>query len=288
VTSHREGPGMYVPASPETGKLRGWPVRDGPFLESMDAKRILILTATEAELADIRRAAGAGAPETGPVPVLRGRIGPFETVLAATGAGKASAAFAAGWLLARGEYRLLVNVGCAGAFPGTLLVPGDVVIADREILADEGAAAPGGFLDLGAIGVHALDGRPPVHNEVPIHPPCRITPKALADLSRDLGFPVRAGPLCTVSTRSGTDALSAERFARWRPVAESMEGAALALAALRGSLPFVEVRGISNLTGDRDPASWDMHRACARAAAVAVRIIEKIEGCRPPAGEARR
>jgi len=248
----------------------------------MDSKKILILAATDEELADLRRAAGAGAPETGTVPFHRGRIGPFEAVLAATGAGKASAAFAAGWLLARGEYRLLVNVGCAAAFPGTPLVPGDVVIADREILADEGASSTGGLLDLGTIGAPAIAGRPPVHNEVPIQPPCRIAPKALADLSRDLGFPVRAGPLCTVSTGSGTDVLAAERFARWRPVAESMEGAALALAALRASIPFLEVRGISNFTGDRDPAHRDVPRASARAAAVALRIIERSSDCHPP------
>jgi len=203
-------------------------------------------------------------------------------VLAVTGVGKSRAAFAAGWILARAPCSAAVNIGCAGAFPGSQVRPGDVVIADREILADEGVETPEGFLGLEALGIGPRDGAGGIENRIPIHPPCRLSPKTLARLSRDLGFPIIAGPLCTVSTGSGTDRRSAEVLGRWRPLAESMEGAALAIASLLASVPFLEIRGISNWTGDRDRSAWDVPLAAARAAAVAARIIEGAPRWEPP------
>ena len=195
-------------------------------------------------------------------------------MLAATGAGKASTALAAGFLLAREPWAALIDIGCAGAFPNLFVAPGEVVIADREILADEGTDTPEGFLDLEALRLPVAVLDRPVFNEIPIHPACRLSPKDLARFSEEIGFPVRAGPLCTVSTASGTDLRAAEVFARTRALAESMEGAAAALAALRFSLPFLEIRGISNLTGRRDRTSWDIPRAIQRSTAVLHKLLD--------------
>ncbi len=236
---------------------------------------VLILAATEPELRDLRERAGAA-----------GTIGDQPVEIAATGVGKASAAFAAGTLLAAKEYRALFNVGCAGAFPSSGLSVGDVVLADREIFADEGVATPDGFLDLEKLGlaVHAPAGAAPLFNRVPIAPPLRLAAREISALAAELGFRLRAGPLCTVSTGSGTDAAAAEIARRWSPLAESMEGAALALAALCRGVPFLEVRGISNMTGDRDRNRWDIPLACRRAAQASARILERAAAWFPPSG----
>jgi len=44
---------------------------------------------------------------------------------------------------------------------------------------------------------------------------------------------------------------------------ESMEGAAAAQVADRLGLPFAEVRGVSNLVGERDKRAWDLRSAIA-------------------------
>jgi futalosine hydrolase len=46
-------------------------------------------------------------------------------------------------------------------------------------------------------------------------------------------------------------------------VAEAMEGAAVVHAALRAGVPGLEVRAISNTTGDRPTQRWDMPAAFA-------------------------
>jgi futalosine hydrolase len=73
--------------------------------------------------------------------------------------------------------------------------------------------------------------------------------------------------MATVSVCAGTDRLVAER-ARQGALAESMEGAAVAFAAARQGVPFVEVRGISNLCGPRDGASFNLAAAIRNAATV--------------------
>ncbi len=234
---------------------------------------ILILAATEIELSDLRERAGSA-----------GTIGEQPVEIAATGVGKANAAFSAGTLLVARDYRAIFNIGCAGAFPSSGLSVGDVVLADREVFADEGVLTPDGFLDLERLGfaLHEPPGAPPVFNGIPITPPMRFAAREIAALAAELGFRLRAGPLCTVSTCSGLDAAAAEIARRYSPLAESMEGAALALAALRCGLPFLEVRGISNMTGDRDRAHWDIPLACRRAAQAAARIIERAPEWFPP------
>jgi futalosine hydrolase len=254
----------------------------------MASRPILILAAVEAELTDLLRSAGAGRPEAGAVPIARGVLNGMEVVLGIGGVGKASAASAAAYLLGRGDFRAVLSIGCAGAFRGGLLSPGEVVIADRVILADEGVESPRGFIDLAGLGLSILPpvmagAGAPAGNEVPFRSPWRLTSKHLAALSAEVGFPIRAGPICTVSTASGTDRRAAEVFARWRPAAEAMEGAAVAVAAWRLSVPFLEVRGISNFTGDRDRASWDLPLAAARAAAAVARLVEGADRWEPGA-----
>jgi futalosine hydrolase len=44
---------------------------------------------------------------------------------------------------------------------------------------------------------------------------------------------------------------------------ETMEGAAVALVCRKLSIPLVQLRSVSNRTGDRERAAWDLDGACA-------------------------
>ena len=70
----------------------------------------------------------------------------------------------------------------------------------------------------------------------------------------------RAGPIATVATCSGTDDAAREVVIRTGALAEAMEGAAVVHAALRLDLPGIELRSISNTTGDRGQQRWDLPR----------------------------
>lgn len=203
----------------------------------------------------------------------RGVIAEQPVLMAVCGVGKTSAAFTAAMLLTRFPCRALVNVGCAGAFPGTGLGVGDVVVAEKEVFADEGSITPEGFLDLLDLGIPGAEPGKETGNVVPITPLHEYSPRDLSNLAAYSRHRLKRGTLCTVSTCSGTDRRAAEVAERWGPLAESMEGAALAFAALRFNLPFLEVRGISNIAGDRKREGWDVGIAAAHAAAAAWHLI---------------
>ena len=92
---------------------------------------------------------------------------------------------------------------------------------------------------------------------------------APAGAGRARASPLRRSP--------GVTAEAEELADRWDALAESMEGAAAAhICALYG-VPFLEVRGISNLVGDRDRAAWQVRRAVAAASWAARAVVDALD-----------
>jgi futalosine hydrolase len=222
---------------------------------------VLILSAVDREIEPLRRRLGA-APAA------------FAPRFVVTGVGKVSAALGTAAALRELAPALALQIGCAGAYPRAFLEIGDVVVADGEILGDEGVESPEGFLDLAHLGLPAaFDRGAPVFNRVPTGAPSAAQ---WEEALRRIGshFTLRRGRLVTLSTASGTRRRAEEVAAHWDPLAESMEGAAAALACLRHGCPFLEVRGISNQVGERRREEWDVETACEHAAEVAQRLLE--------------
>lgn len=235
----------------------------------------LIFAAAPAEAEAIARAAGAAPPASDwhPVPIGSG----FD--LARTGVGKVNAAVAAARLADPSRYRAVLNLGIGGALPPTPARPraieiGAIVVGRASVYADEGVQTPERFLDLNEAGF------PPagVGSSIPGFDGMRIF----------LDFALRAaclaliGPgaieadVATVSTCSGTDALAGAIAVRTGAAVEAMEGAAIAhaLARLHGpSLPFCEIRVVSNTTGDRSRQRWDIPAALAVLTRTAASLI---------------
>jgi futalosine hydrolase len=206
--------------------------------------RILVIVAVDGE----RAALGAACTAGGAVEVVVAGIG--RTNAAAATAEAIAAARAAGW-----PFTAVVSAGIAGALPGSGLAIGDVVVADACAYAEEGIALPEGFRDMRALRFALGDFE---GNRVPVD-------AALAARLAPLG---RTGTIATVATCSGTDAAAAEVVARTGAIAEAMEGAAVVHAARRAGLPAIEVRAISNTTGDRPRQRWDLPAAFASLARV--------------------
>jgi futalosine hydrolase len=221
---------------------------------------ILIIAATEGELSPARELLGGSAENIS---------------FAATGAGKVSAAIATLELISQLRPDWIIQLGCAGAYPGSGLGIADVAIANLEIFADEGVETPEGFLSMRDLELPqaSRDGEL-IFNEVPVDFP---TAETIQEIRSSLGQQSRieAGLFCTVSRGSGTDAASRRVEERWNPLVESMEGAAAALVAWRQRVRFSEIRGISNMTGDRNRESWQVAEACEAAAATAGVWIER-------------
>jgi futalosine hydrolase len=70
-------------------------------------------------------------------------------------------------------------------------------------------------------------------------------------------------------------AIGDELHARFDALCESMEGAAAAQICALYGIPFLEVRGISNLVEDRNRAAWRLAEAAGAAHRVVLRLLER-------------
>ncbi len=157
-----------------------------------------------------------------------------ETLVA--GIGPVDAAARVARALYAQKYDMVVNAGIAGAFEGVAHV-GDGVVVGEELYAiqqENGAplALPPGNL---------------VADRVP-------SDSQLIEAITALGFPLVRG--VTVSQVTTTEATAAHLRGRGAEI-ESMEGFAVLRAAQLAGVPAIEVRGISNIVGDRAKSEWN-------------------------------
>ena len=184
---------------------------------------------------------GAGLPRE-----IAGR----KLTLVETGVGPVNAAFALTRVLTEDPARAVIVCGVGGAYPSSGLEPGGVACASIEVYGDLGAESPDGFLDMEALGF------------------------TIGAMPLDL-FPCATRvPFVTCATCTGTDARAEAIVRRTGGKVESMEGAAIVQVARKLGVRVGEIRGISNVAGHRDRASWRLEEAAANARAALVAWIE--------------
>ncbi len=205
---------------------------------------------------------------------LQGRISGREAVLCAAGVGKANAAHAATLLIARFSPEAIIIFGVGGAYPSSGAKTGDIALASEEIHGDEGVLTPEGFKDTEYIGI------PLVQKESALFynrfPSCK---KRLAAALKVLSSPkmggrIHTGRFVTLSTCTGTSVRARELEGRYHALCENMEGAAAAQAAMLHGIPWLEVRGISNIVEDRNVKKWDIPGAARLVQEAVLRIVE--------------
>ena len=193
-----------------------------------------------------------------------GKIGRRPVLVLVGGMGKTNAASSLTAVLETRPVAGVLGFGVAGAYEGSGLQVGDLALAEVEHYGDEGVATPDGWISCEGIGIPLLqDAARRLYNNFPVDPEdLRAVRRALADR----GTPAASGGFVTVSCCSGTAARGRELAQRFGAICETMEGAAYAHVAARYSVPFLELRGVSNLVEDRDPSRWRLSTAAATAA----------------------
>ena len=136
---------------------------------------------------------------------------------------------------------LILNIGIAGAYPGSEIEIGDVVMGISEVYGDIGFEVPEepGFLPIqdSPFGEFYQTPYPLALEARFIHP---------------VGFRFHVADGCTVSTCTGTEQTGNLRAKLFKAGIESMEGAAVAQAGKDFGVPVCEVRAISNIASTRD------------------------------------
>jgi futalosine hydrolase len=184
------------------------------------------------------------------------------------GIGRTNAAAATTEAIMRhGPFDAVLGAGVAGALPTAegAMGLGEVIVASSCVYAEEGMRGPAGFADMTALGLPLGDF---TGNTVPVDP----------DLLDALAARFRIGPVATVATCSGTDEAAAEIARRTGALAEAMEGAAVVHAARRLGHRAVELRVISNTTGDRPRQRWDLPAALAALGPAVRDAVEAVAG----------
>jgi futalosine hydrolase len=167
-----------------------------------------------------------------------------------TGVGAVNAAIALTRFLERNRVCAILSCGIGGAYPQAALEPATAVWAESECYGDLGAASGNQFLDMQALGFPVIPGATPIYNVLPV----ALRPRDTIAL-----------PFVTVNTCTGSDAAAREIEARTRGAVETMEGAAIAHVAALYGIPMGEIRGISNLVGNRNRDAWRVKEAAVAA-----------------------
>ena len=157
--------------------------------------------------------------------------------------------------------------GVCGAFPAEHLSGAarqlrvlDVCVVSDDVIADDGVEIPGRLLSLDELGLGSIG-------------PWRMDETATDALAKRVGDPPKVHA-ATVSTGSGTDARSQATARRTGASIETMEGAAVALVCERFGVPLVQLRCVSNLTGDGSRATFRLEDSVSRLHAALRRVGE--------------
>lgn len=208
-----------------------------------------------------------------------GRLGTRRIALIESGIGAVNTAQALTAALESGRPHFVLQIGVGGAYAGTQLNLGDLAVATEENDGELGVLAPGGWLPGDNIGIPVLSKNGNLYNTFPLDTAlARRATVLILDAAWPHGAPaVRSGPFVTVQQCSGLAARGAELAARYNAICENMEGAAAAQLCTLYEVPFVELRGISNVVEDRNTGAWKLSLASRNAQQAARVLIENLD-----------
>ncbi len=215
---------------------------------------ILAVAATEIEMAPFLAQSNAEALSC---QTLVTGVGPVETALRLTR-----------FLCESDEqFDTVIHFGVAGAYisPDQSRQPKllDICLAEQEVAGDFGICLGESMDYLES----SLTGEIFYNMDTSLLQQCRI-------IFARLGTTYHPGVFITVNGITGTRARGEMLRSRWGALCENMEGAAAARVCREFSLPYAELRCISNYVEDRDPSTWRLQEACKKAAYTAIQLIE--------------
>ena len=204
-----------------------------------------------------------------------GAVSENRVVLGISGMGKTNAAHAVTVLMERFSPSCIVNFGIGGTYPSSGLRVGDIAVAEKEVYADEGVLLKDGLHSFEITGIPLLKVRGRKYfNEFPADKRLsRLALKATCSIAH-----CKSGVFLTVSACTGTGIRAGELAGKFDPICENMEGAAIAHICRLYGIPFVEIRGISNIVEDRNMKKWDIELASENCQKAVLHFLETLRG----------
>ncbi len=145
------------------------------------------------------------------------------------------------------DYDLIIQAGVAGSFQHEIKT-GEVVAVRRDTFADLGIREGNNFSNLFESAL--------AENVQPFQNGYLYNNHSVLEncyLKKVNGI--------TVNTITDDHEVLSQWVLKYNPAIESMEGAALHYVCIQESVPFIQIRAISNYAGERNKANWDLQGA---------------------------
>jgi futalosine hydrolase len=165
-----------------------------------------------------------------------------------SGIGIASTVYHVTKTLMQKNYNMVIQAGIAGSFTNNLNL-GETVFVSSDTFGDSGIEEVGSFKTLFASGLVN-------ENDFPFTNGWLVNPHKI--LNNGLIKTVKA---ITVNKITDDKKQIDEQINFFNAQVESMEGAAFHYVCLSMNIPFLQLRGISNVVGERDKNKWEMKEA---------------------------
>jgi futalosine hydrolase len=159
---------------------------------------------------------------------------------------------------------LIIQAGIAGCFDSEIFLA-EVVAVKDEVAGDIGVEENGVFSDLFDMNFQK-ENEFPFTNKNLVNP--WLSKYNLLQLEEIAGITVNE-----ISTRK--DRIEQLRI-KYRPVIETMEGAALHYVGLQTHVPFIQLRAISNYIGERDKSKWKFNEAFENLSSIMTRYLDML------------
>lgn len=216
---------------------------------------LIILAATPLETKLLRQyMAKKQSLMCGSVKIFSGNLRGQEILLCHGGIGQVTMAIQLSRILGTHTPSAVLLCGCGGCYPDSGLQIGDLALADVEIFGDLGVTTAEKFIPLCQLDIPQNEQlTPAIQQSIALDPD-------LLSWAQDVLPNVTHGPFVTINCCSGTTDASLDLQQRTGGICENMEGAAAAQVCAEFEVPLLELRGISNPTGTREPQQWDIVR----------------------------
>ena len=144
---------------------------------------------------------------------------------------------------------LAIQAGIAGTLH-PIYAPGMVVSVKEDMVGDLGVLENEEWRDVFDLGL-AEENNSPYFQKKLINPHRDLLGKLQMECVRSIS-------VNQISTNSDSIRKMKEKY---MPVIESMEGAAFHYVCLMEKIPFIQIRAISNMVGERDKSCWKLHES---------------------------
>ncbi|MFA6769654.1 MAG: futalosine hydrolase [Bacteroidales bacterium] len=204
--------------------------------------RILIIAAEEEELITAKQAYNS-------LPLNEQKS--LEVTWMLTGIGTTSTSYRLTKIVNRVEvpFDLAINIGIAGSFTNEFPI-GTVARINKEFFGDLGFETFTGFQTL--FDYKILDANTHPFRNGALYSP-KLNEKAELAMQE-----YKQACAVTVQTVSGLPEKKEQLIKGFMPQIETMEGAAFFYVCILEEIPFIELRAVSNLVGERDRAKWNI------------------------------